>query len=86
MNADTRTDRGTWVRFRNRRDSGIVRDGGDVLFNQYGSILVNPERHSWVKVDPVRRWQHWLVSEAGQALIADYRLDGEQWFFPNATG
>lgn len=84
MAAYALTDRGTWLNFGNRGDLEILVEGDKRLFNQYGVILVNPERHPHVKADEGRAFIGWLVSEAGQSAIAAYRIDGEQLFFPNA--
>ena len=78
-------DRGTWLSFKNRQDLAIVVEGDQRLFNQYGVILVNPERHPHVKREAGQRFIDWLVSPTGQQAIADYRIGGEQLFFPNAN-
>lgn len=78
------TDRGTWLSFENRGPLEIVFEGDDVLFNPYGIILVNPERHPHVKVEQGQAFIDWLVSDEGQAAIASYTLNGEQLFFPSA--
>ncbi len=77
-------DRGTWLAFANRQGLRIVVEGDRLLFNQYGVMLVNPERHPHVKAAEARRFVDWVVSAAGQASIAGYRIGGEQLFFPNA--
>jgi len=79
------TDRGTWLSFRNRQDQRILVEGDARLFNQYGVMLVNPRRHPHVKAADGQRFIDWIVSPAGQAAIADYKINGEQLFFPNAT-
>jgi tungstate transport system substrate-binding protein len=79
------TDRGTWLSFRNRQDQRILVEGDARLFNQYGVMLVNPQRHAHVKAADGQRFIDWLLSPAGQAAIASYRINGEQLFFPNAT-
>jgi tungstate transport system substrate-binding protein len=79
------TDRGTWLSFRNRQDLKILVEGDARLFNQYGVMLVNPQRHPHVKAADGRRFIDWIVSPAGQAAIAAYRIEGEQLFFPNAA-
>ncbi|WP_439576528.1 substrate-binding domain-containing protein [Elioraea sp.] len=84
MNAYALTDRGTWLSFRNRGDLTILVEGDRRLFNQYGVMLVNPERHSHVKRADGQAFIDWLVSREGQAAIAAYKIDGEQLFFPNA--
>jgi tungstate transport system substrate-binding protein len=77
-------DRGTWLAFRNRQSLKILVEGDAKLFNQYGVMLVNPARHPHVKVADGQRFIDWLVSPAGQKTIADYKINGEQLFFPNA--
>ena len=77
-------DRGTWLNFRNRADLAILVEGDKRLFNPYGVIVVNPARHPHVKKELAQSFADWLVSPAGQAVIADYRIGGEQLFFPNA--
>ena len=78
------TDRGTWLSFKNRGDLTILVEGDNKLFNQYGVILVNPEKHPHVKKADAQRFIDWLVSPAGQKAIAEYKIGGEQLFFPNA--
>jgi tungstate transport system substrate-binding protein len=78
------TDRGTWLSFENRGPLEIVSEGDPVLFNPYGIILVNPERHPHVKADQGQAFIDWIVSEAGQAAIAGFEVGGEQLFFPSA--
>ncbi|MCA3325352.1 MAG: substrate-binding domain-containing protein [Roseomonas sp.] len=77
-------DRGTWLSFRNRQDQRILIEGDARLFNQYGVMLVNPQRHPHVKAADGQRFIDWLVAAAGQAAIAAFRINGEQLFFPNA--
>ena len=84
MGAYVLTDRGTWLAFRNRQDLGIVVEGDPRLFNQYGVMVVNAERHPHVKAADARRFVEWIVSPAGQGAVAGYRINGEQLFFPNA--
>jgi tungstate transport system substrate-binding protein len=78
------SDRGTWLAFRNKGDLAILIEGDTRLFNQYGAILVNPVRHPHVRAADGQRFIDWLVSPAGQRAIADYKIGGEQLFFPNA--
>ena len=77
-------DRGTWLNFHNRGPLEIVVQGDERLFNQYGVMLVNPEKHPKVKKDLGQKFIEWLVSKRGQDVIASYRINGEQLFFPNA--
>jgi tungstate transport system substrate-binding protein len=84
MNAYLLADRGTWLAFRNRGELAVLVEGDKRLFNQYGVMLVNPDRHPSVKKDLGQAFIDWIVSPAGQKAIADYRIDGERLFFPNA--
>ena len=84
MNAYLLSDRGTWISFKNRGDLVIAVEGDKRLFNQYGVILVNPEKHPNVKKELGQAFIDWLISPAGQKAIADYKIDGQQLFFPNA--
>lgn len=85
QNAYLLTDRGTWLSFRNRQDLRIVVEGDARLFNQYGVMLVNPDRHRHVKAADGQRFIDWILSTAGQQAIAGLRIGGEQLFFPNAA-
>ena len=86
MGAYVMTDRATWISFGNKGAYTIAVEGDPRMFNQYGIILVNPERHPNVKADLGQRFVDWVISEAGQAAIASYTIDGQQLFFPNAGG
>jgi len=83
MDAYALCDRGTWVSFKNREDLVILVEGDKKLFNQYGVMLVNPAKHPYVKKDLGQKFIDWLISPEGQRAIADYRIDGQQLFFPN---
>ncbi|MGL4728168.1 MAG: extracellular solute-binding protein [Bosea sp. (in: a-proteobacteria)] len=78
-------DRGTWLSFQNRADLAIVVEGDRRLFNQYGVILVNPAKHGHVKQAEGQAFIDWLTGPEGQKAIADYKINGQQLFFPNAT-
>lgn len=78
-------DRGTWLSFKNRGPLAIVVEGDKRLFNQYGVILVNPQKHPNVKQDLGQQFIDWLVSSEGQKAIASYKINGEQLFYPNAS-
>ena len=84
-NAYALTDRGTWLNFKNRGDLKVLVEGDKRLFNQYGVMLVNPAKHPHVKVAEGQRFIEWVTSSAGQAVIASYKIGGEQLFFPNAV-
>ncbi len=78
------TDRGTWLSFKNRAGLAVLVEGDVKLFNQYGVMVVNPARHPQVKADLAQKFVDWIVSPAGQAVIAGYKINGEQLFFANA--
>ena len=84
MDAYVVSDRATWVAFENPQDLTLLFEGDEALFNQYGSIVIDPARHPHLKHDLAGQWHEWLLSEAGQQAIADFTIDGEQLFFPNA--
>jgi tungstate transport system substrate-binding protein len=79
------SDRGTWIHFKNKGDLQILVEGDKRLFNQYGVILVNPDKQPNVKKELGQAFIDWLISLDGQKAIADYKINGEQLFYPNAT-
>ena len=78
-------DRGTWLSFRNRGDLKVLVEGDPRLFNQYGVMVVNPEKHPKTQVAPAQKFVDWVISAEGQQTIANYKIDGQQLFFPNAN-
>lgn len=85
MDAYTMTDRATWISFGNKAGHKILVEGDPALFNQYGVILVNPEKHPGVNAADGQKFIDWLLSEEGQQAIGAYRMNGEQLFTPNAN-
>jgi tungstate transport system substrate-binding protein len=83
-NAYVLSDRGTWVAFRNKGDLVIAVEGDKHLFNQYGVMLVNPQKYPTVKKDLGQQFIDWLISSEGQRDIASYKVNGEQLFYPDA--
>jgi tungstate transport system substrate-binding protein len=79
------TDRGTWLSFKNRGALSVLVEGDTRLFNQYGVIVVNPAKHPHTKTAAAQAFADWVVSPAGQATVAAYKIGGEQLFFPNAN-
>jgi tungstate transport system substrate-binding protein len=77
-------DRGTWLNFQNRGPLRVLVEGDKRLFNQYGVMLVNPDKHPNVKKELGQKFIDWLVSKRGQDAIAGYKIGGEPLFFPNA--
>jgi len=84
MDAYVMSDRATWVAFENPQNLTLLFEGDEALLNQYGSLLLDPERHPHLKHDLASQWHQWLLSEEGQQAIADFALQGQQLFFPNA--
>ena len=84
-NAYVLTDRATWLSFKNKGDLVIEVEGDKRLFNQYGIMLVNPAKHPSVKKELGQQFIDWLVSAEGQKAIADFKINGEQLFYPNAS-
>jgi tungstate transport system substrate-binding protein len=78
-------DRGTWLSFKNRGDLAVLVEGDTRLFNQYGVMVVNPAKHPQTKAVEAQKFVDWVISPAGQAVIAGYKIGGEQLFFPNAN-
>jgi tungstate transport system substrate-binding protein len=79
------TDRGTWLAFKNKGDLVIAVEGDKHLFNQYGVMLVNPQKYPTVKKKLGQQFIDWLISPEGQRDIANYKINGEQLFYPNAV-
>ncbi len=84
MDAYVMTDRATWISFGNKADHEILVEGDEALFNQYGIIMVNPQKHPNVKVEAAQSFIDWILSEEGQNAIASFKVEGEQLFTPNA--
>ena len=84
LDAYTLSDRATWLKFGNKGRLDILFQSDPPLFNPYGIILVNPEKHPHIKTRDGQTFIEWMLSEAGQTLIADYRILGQQAFFPTA--
>jgi tungstate transport system substrate-binding protein len=83
-NAYVLSDRGTWIHFKNKGDLAILVEGDKRMFNQYGVMLVNPAKHPNVKKELGQQFIDYLISPEGQKDIANYKIDGEQLFYPNA--
>jgi tungstate transport system substrate-binding protein len=79
------SDRATWIHFENRGNLQIAVQGDNRMFNQYGVMLVNPEKHPSVRQDLGQQFIDYLISPAGQADIAHYKIDGQQLFYPDAN-
>ncbi|WP_419904088.1 substrate-binding domain-containing protein [Kiloniella sp.] len=79
------TDRATWLSYKNKQNMKVLFEGDKRLFNQYGIIVVNPEKYPHVKINEANQFVKWLLSPKGQSLIASYKIAGEQLFTPDAV-
>ena len=84
INGYVLADRGTWLAFKNRADLAVLVEGDKRLFNQYGVLVVSPIKHPQTKALEAQKFVDWVVSPAGQGVIAAYKINGQQVFFPNA--
>lgn len=84
MQAYTLTDRSTWISFGNKQNFKIHMQGDPALYNQYGIIIVHPDKHPHVKIELANEFVKWILGSEGQRAIADYTVSGQQLFFPNA--
>ncbi len=84
MGAYAMTDRATWINFKNRGDHKILVQGDDRLFNQYGVTLISADNCPHANVTQGTQFIDWLVGDEGQSEIANYRLNDQQLFYPNA--
>jgi tungstate transport system substrate-binding protein len=85
--AYTLTDRGTWLatKDKDKLEMIIVLEGDPILFNQYGVMAVNPEKHKHVKYKEAMEFVNWLISKEGQQAIASFKdKNGNPLFIPNA--
>ncbi len=85
MGAYVMSDRATWIAFKNKKDFSILVEGEPRLFNQYGVILVNPEKHKNIKAKEGQAFIDWITGPEGQATIKTFKVQGKQLFFPNAA-
>ena len=87
--AYTLVDRGTYLKYKFGRKQGldleILCEGDPELYNPYGIIPVNPKKYSHVKFKLADRFAKWLVSPKAQGIIARYKIQGQQAFFPDAV-
>ncbi len=84
LDAYTLTDRSTWAAFGQRGNLVILVQGDPPLFNRYGVLPVNPKRYPFIKAADAMQFVDWLTGAPGQTAIAQYKIKGEQLFFPDA--
>ncbi|MEQ8233919.1 MAG: substrate-binding domain-containing protein [Gammaproteobacteria bacterium] len=84
LDAYTLCDRATWIAQADRGELAVLFAGDPALFNQYSLILVDPRHHPHVRAQAGMAFIDWMLSDAGQAAIAGFHVNGEQLYFPNA--
>jgi hypothetical protein len=72
----------TWDNSKNRQNLEILTEGDPVLFNPYGSILVNPAKWPKVKFADAKIWHEWLTAKPGLDAITSFKTNDEEVFFP----
>jgi len=82
MHAYILTDRATWISFKNKQQHTIMVEGDDTLFNQYGVILVNPDRCPNTNTKAAQTFITWLTSKEGQEAIQAHKIQNQQLFYP----
>jgi tungstate transport system substrate-binding protein len=84
LEAYTLTDRGTWLAYMDKSPSQIVLEGDETLFNPYGIIAVSAKKYPDINHAGAQALIDWMVSEQGQQLIGDFKINGKQLFIPSA--
>ncbi len=82
----TMTDRGTWLAYESKLDIQLLFEGDPPLFNPYGIIAVNPDRHSDVNYQGAIKLIKWITSPGAQKMIGAFKIKGQQLFVPSAGG
>ena len=86
--AYTLADRGTYLKYKFGRKEGldleVLCEGDPRLYNPYGVIPISPRKHPHVKFELADRFAKWLVAGKAQGLIARYKIEHQQVFFPDA--
>ncbi len=86
LEAYTLTDRGTWIAMKDKLPGlRILCEGNAALFNPYGVIAVNPQKHPEVNYMAAMQYIAWVTSVQGQKIIRDYTMGGQQLFTPDAV-
>ena len=83
MGGYTLTDRATWINFQNKSNMSIITEKNDLLLNQYGIILVNPQKCPNVKVKNATKFINWILSEKGQSFIKNFKIKNQNLFYPS---
>jgi tungstate transport system substrate-binding protein len=83
LKAYTLTDRATYAAYKAKTGLVIAVEGDPKMFNPYGVIAVNPEKHPKVNYRSAMQFIEWITSPEGQSRIASFRISGQQMFFPS---
>lgn len=83
--AYTLADRGTYIAYQDKIELNIVFEGDKELFNPYHIMAVNPERYETANYSLAKKYIEFVTSEEGQKIIADYKKQGQQLFYPDAV-
>ncbi|MBI4964749.1 MAG: extracellular solute-binding protein [Desulfomonile tiedjei] len=81
----TLADRGSFIAQEGKLDLAIVFEGDKDIFNPYGIIAVNPKKHPKTQYDLAMKFIDYVTGPEGQKVIADFKLNGKQLFFPSAA-
>ena len=81
LNAYTLSDRASWITFENKKFLEILYEQNEILFNPYGIIALNPNKFPHVEFQKSTKFINWLLSDTGQSLISNYKVNGNQLFF-----
>jgi tungstate transport system substrate-binding protein len=86
LRAYTLTDRGTWIAMKDKLGGlRILAEGDPALYNPYGVIAVNPQKHPEANYMAAMQYIAWVTSVQGQKIIREYALGGQQLFTPDAV-
>ena len=82
-NAYTYSDISTWIKFKNKQNHQILFSGDNLMFNQYGIVKINPNHCDNINIKYSNYLYNWLLSNEGQSIISNYRINGKVLFVPN---
>ena len=81
LNGYVFSDRSSWLRYNNKKSHKILYENPEELKNNYGIILVNPERCPNINYNSANKLYEWLSSVEAAELIKNYRLSDSQVFY-----
>ncbi len=80
----TLTDRATYAAYKDKTGLETLVEGDPKMFNPYGVIAVNPQKHPGINAHGAMAFVNWITSPEGQKVVADFKINGVQMFFPTA--